>query len=172
MPRRLSAHERALWARVAQSVRPLPGRSAPPAPAPAPQPAPAPLPPPAPVKPARPAPAPAPAKPAPQAATLDGSWDKRIRRGQLLPDRIVDLHGATLEEAHARLAGLIHAPGGARVLLVITGKGRADRPSRIRAELAHWLERPDLRGKVAALRGAHPRHGGAGAFYLVLKRQG
>jgi DNA-nicking Smr family endonuclease len=167
MARRLSAHERALWARVAQSVRPLPGRSPPPVPV-------APVaPPPAAQAPAKPPPPkPTPAKPHPPAtaATLDGSWDKRIRRGQLVPDRIIDLHGATLAEAHGRLTSLIHAPGGARVVLVITGKGRADRPSRIRAELAHWLERPDLRGHVAALRGAHPRHGGSGAFYLVLKR--
>ena len=168
MARRLSAHEIALWARVAQSVRPLPGRSAPPVPVPPIVPAPV-------APPARPLAKPpagkaaAPAVPA-QAATLDGSWDKRIRRGQLAPDRIIDLHGATLDEAHGRLASLIHSPGGARVVLVITGKGRADRPSRIRAELAHWLERPDLRGHVAALRGAHPRHGGSGAFYLVLKR--
>ena len=60
---------------------------------------------------------------------------------------------------------------GQRLLLVITGKGRTDRPGRIRHELSHWLEHDNLRRHVAALRPASLRHGGAGAFYLILKRK-
>ena len=63
-----------------------------------------------------------------------------------------------------------HTDEGTRVILVVTGKGRPDRPARIRAELMHWLERPDLRAHVASLRAAHPRHGGGGAFYVILRR--
>lgn len=173
--RRLSAHERALWARVAASVKPLPGKplperpaaQAPAAPAATTSPAISPVP-----RPAPPAPRPATAKPGPHplGATLDGSWDRQISRGRLVPDRIIDLHGHTLADAHARLAAAIHGGDGARVILVITGKGRPDRPARIRAELMHWLERLDMRNAVASLRGAHPRHGGSGAFYLILRR--
>ncbi len=106
------------------------------------------------------------------AATLDGSWDQRLRRGQVVPDRVIDLHGYTLADAHAVLAAALDdaAVDGARVLLVITGKGRSDRPSRIKAELAHWLESGALRHRIAALRPAHPRHGGGGAHYLILRR--
>ena len=32
------------------------------------------------------------------------------------------------------------------------------------------LETPALRPYVAALRPAHPRHGGSGAFYVILRR--
>lgn len=166
--RRLSAHERALWARVAASVKPLPGKPKPEAPAatpaaispPPPKAAPAPPPRPASIKPG----------PHPLGAPLDGSWDRQISRGRITPDRIIDLHGHTLADAHARLAAAIHAGDGARVILVITGKGRPDRPARIRAELMHWLDRPDMRAAVASVRAAHPRHGGSGAFYLILRR--
>lgn len=170
--RRLTAHERALWSRVAASVRPLPGKALPELPA-TPIAAPAPAPPAAKVTmTADPRPAARPPLPSPVAATLDGGWDRKISRGRLTPDRVIDLHGFTLDDAHAMLMQAIHADDGARVILVVTGKGRADRPGRIRTELAHWLERPDMRGRVAALRGAHPRHGGSGAFYLILKRRG
>ena len=95
-----------------------------------------------------------------------------MRRGQIIPDRVVDLHGYTLADAHAVLMiALDDAVGdGARVVLVITGKGRGDRPSRIKAELAHWLDSGALRHRIAALRPAHPRHGGGGAHYLILRR--
>ncbi|MEI6486449.1 MAG: Smr/MutS family protein [Sphingomonadales bacterium] len=171
--RRLSAHERALWARVATSIKPLPGKVAPDVPAAVP--APDPVPPqarpvlgslarqPKPVKPAVP-------QPHPFGATLDGTWDRRISRGRLSPDRIIDLHGHTVADAHAILSAAIRADDGTRVILVVTGKGRPDRPARIRAELMHWLERPDLRPLVASLRAAHPRHGGGGAFYIILRR--
>lgn len=168
--RRLTAHERALWARVAASVKPLPGREVPKLPV---APAPAAALPSNPPKALRQAPAPVPPKPKaphPLGATLDGSWDRQIARGRLTPDRVIDLHGHTLATAHGVLAGAILAGDGARVMLVITGKGRPDRPSRIRDELMHWLDRPDLRAHVASLRNAHPRHGGSGAFYIILRR--
>jgi DNA-nicking Smr family endonuclease len=168
--RRLSAQERALWARVAASVKPLAGRAMPVADGaitvaiPVQQPPTRAIPP----KPA--------AKPAPNSqshpfgATLDGTWDRRITRGRIVPDRAIDLHGSTVAQAHGQLMAAIHAGDGARVLLVITGKGRPDRPSRIRAELMHWLERPDMRSAIASVRPAHPRHGGGGAFYVILRR--
>jgi DNA-nicking Smr family endonuclease len=59
---------------------------------------------------------------------------------------------------------------GDRVLLVITGKGRSSRPGLIRAGLADWLDASRHRPRIAALRPAHRRHGGGGAFYLVLRR--
>ena len=172
--RRLSAHERALWARVAASVKPLPGKRAPPPAASTPPPAApstAPLPPPAaPTPPPAATKSPRTAAPHPLGAPLDGTWDRQISRGRLAPDRVIDLHGHSVADAHARLLAAIHAGDGARVLLVITGKGRPDRPARIRAELMHWLERPDMRSAVASVRSAHPRHGGAGAFYVILRR--
>ena len=175
MPRRLDPDEAALWARVAASVRPLAGRAAPAA-APAPRPiADRPPDPPAPPRRSRMADA-----LAVDAATLDGGWDRRIRTGRIVPDATIDLHGFTRTRAHAELVRRVTslAGGGARVVLVVTGKGsRAvdddddERPRGvIRASLRDWLTGPDLRPYIAALRPAHPRHGGGGAWYVVLRR--
>ncbi len=105
-------------------------------------------------------------------ATLDGGWDRRLRSGDIRPDKVIDLHGHTLAAAHDQLLMALEdaAAYGLRVLLVVTGKGRGERPGRIRAELADWLESASLRPRIAALRPAHPRHGGGGAFYIILRR--
>ncbi len=182
MSRRLTVQERALWSRVAASVRPLKDKmqgknSATPAAAslpPAPKPAP---PPPQPVR-DRPAPPPRPLNTPKNpkipvvTATLDGGWDRRLRQGDISPDRVIDLHGHTLAAAYDRLDfAIADARGsGQRILLIVTGKGRGDRPGRIRGELSHWLDNGNHRSAIAALRPAHPRHGGGGAFYLILRR--
>jgi len=110
---------------------------------------------------------------------LDGGWDRRISSGTLIPDATIDLHGHTLSTAHARLMRAIEQAlaQDARVLLVIAGKARehnalmGDRPrGAIRAQLRHWLDASPLAHRIAAVRGAHPRHGGAGALYIVLRR--
>ncbi len=112
--------------------------------------------------------------------TLDGSWDKRLRDGGASPDATIDLHGFTLAAAHGELeAGLARAvTRGARVVLLVTGRppppgrSRLDDPLRgiIRASVGDWLEHSPHAGRIAAIRPAHPRHGGAGALYLVLRR--
>ncbi len=173
MARRLHPDETALWARVAASVRPLPGRARPVV-GPAPrvivdQPS---------ARPEPPKRAPAANRIAVDAATLDGGWDRKMRTGRLSPDLTLDLHGYTRDRAHALLVRVIGdaAIGGARVLLVITGKGAresddSDRPRGvIRASLRDWLQSAELRPYIAALRPAHPRHGGGGAWYVILRR--
>lgn len=112
--------------------------------------------------------------------TLDSTWDRKLARGVVQPDFTLDLHGHTLESAHARLDhGLTQALAqGARVLLLITGKsrGESDHSSRgerrgaIRAKFLDWLAAGPHASRIAAIRPAHPRHGGAGAVYIILKR--
>jgi DNA-nicking Smr family endonuclease len=176
--RPLGPDEAALWARVLATVRPLPGRSVAPVPAVA-------SPPDQPAR-ARPAPAlpsgksvPTP-RPAPHgSATLDGGWDRRLARGLAVPDVTVDLHGHTLAGAYARLdAALEQAVAtGARVVLLITGKPPrpdSERPharGAIRDAVGDWLAASRHAASIAAVRNAHPRHGGQGALYIVLRRQ-
>jgi DNA-nicking Smr family endonuclease len=175
--RRLSAEEQALWDKVVASVRPLrPASAAPPKTSPAP----AASPPAPPEIPARRAPprktTPIARAPAP-GTTLDGSWDRRLGRGLVQPDAILDLHGHNLATAYdlldRRLEQAIAA--GARVVLLITGKPPADdrRPvgrGAIRAAVGDWLAAGRHAAAIAAVRGAHPRHGGSGALYIVLRR--
>lgn len=110
---------------------------------------------------------------------LDSHWDRKLRTGNQEPDFSLDLHGLTLEQAHARLeSGLTQARSlGARLVLVVTGKQRpveaADRGERrgaIRAKILDWLAVGRHADAVAAVRQAHRRHGGEGALYLVLRR--
>ncbi len=112
--------------------------------------------------------------------TLDASWDRRLARGMTAPDLTIDLHGHTLSSAHAELeAGLTRAVAmQARLILLVTGRApppgrsRLDNPLRgvIRASIGDWLHHARHASHIAAVRNAHPRHGGAGALYVVLRR--
>ncbi len=177
---RLTPADRALWRRVAATVRPLAGVLAP-----DPQPLAA-APPPAAVPAAKPAPGAVARErpkaptiyvppPHPEDATLDGVWDRRMRGGRVRPDMVIDLHGHSVEAAHAIVEHRLRdaAAMGLRLILIVTGKGSrgpADRRGVIRESLADWLQLSRLRSLIAAMRPAHPRHGGGGAFYVVLRR--
>lgn len=170
--RPLNAEEAALWARLVATVQPLAGRGAeafvssfaPIA-----------------VEKRNPEPVIRSAKPLAAggknlgANTLDGSWDRRLSRGLVPPDLAVDLHGHTLDTAYRTLdAGLAQAiRQGARLLLLVTGKPRAPGSGRgaIRAAVGDWLAASRHSAEIAAVRGAHPRHGGTGALYIVLRRR-
>jgi len=111
---------------------------------------------------------------------LDTGWDRKLAKGQVSPDFTLDLHGCTPDAAHGRLLhGLAQAKAmRARLVLLVTGRPRpadpADRTNRrgaIRAKVIDWLAASEHAHDVAAIRGAHPRHGGQGALYIVLKRK-
>jgi DNA-nicking Smr family endonuclease len=110
---------------------------------------------------------------------LDASWERKLAKAAIAPDFTLDLHGHTLDSAHDRLDhGLALALAQqARLVLVIAGKTRpvdaADRGQRrgaIRAKLLDWLAAGPHASRIAAVRPAHQRHGGAGAVYVVLRR--
>lgn len=109
--------------------------------------------------------------------TLDGTWDRRLARGAVAPDFAVDLHGHNLATAwdllDRRLEQAISVE--ARLLLLVTGNPPGpERPVKrgaIRAAIGDWLAASRHAGAIAAVRTAHPRHGGAGALYIVLRRR-
>jgi DNA-nicking Smr family endonuclease len=173
--RSLSPDEAELWARVTATIRPLsrefeaPDIAARQAPVANPLSLGSP----------RPEPAQAP-RPKPESIadrTLDGSWDKKLRGGTVEPDRVLDLHGMNLDSAWTAIdRGLEQAIArGDRVLLLITGHHRPGEPpvqrGRIRAAVNDWLAASRHARDIAAVRGAHRRHGGGGSLYLILKRQ-
>lgn len=173
--RALSAEEAALWERVTAEVRAFRARpersptmaSVPARPIAA---SPKPIGPPAV---SRPTPRPRPG------TTLDGSWDRKLARGDLHPDLTIDLHGHHLSSAYDALdQGLARAASqGARLVLLITGKPPTSaappiRRGAIRAAVGDWLHASRHAGNIAAVRNAAPRHGGAGALYIVLRRGG
>jgi DNA-nicking Smr family endonuclease len=168
MSRRLSDYDRRAWALVARTVRPAPGRMRPEieetqeknAGAQAVS-ASMPVAPPSHRPPAR-SHAPGP--------LADVSNHRPVRRGQLDVEARLDLHGHTQDTAFRELAGFLLAQRalGARCVLVITGKGRLG-GGVLRSRFLDWIESAEIRPLLAGYSRAHVRHGGDGAFYLLLK---
>ena len=109
---------------------------------------------------------------------FDRGVDRALARGRRRPEATLDLHGMTLATAERAVAVFLsEASGrGLRVVLVVTGKGLRMESGRvfggrIRAEFPGWLDRAENRAHVAGVRAAHPRHGGGGAFYILLRRR-
>ena len=176
--RGLSPDEQALWAKVTETIRPL-SREPLPSPRPSAQPAPRPTPPPIARKPKGPPPkAPAAQSRArhPIANNLDSHWDRKLRAGAVEPDRVVDLHGHGLDRAWQAIDRALERAvvNQERVILLVTGHARAGEPpvqrGRIRAAVHDWLTASRHRDRIAAVRGAHRRHGGGGSLYLILRR--
>ncbi len=121
------------------------------------------------------APKPAAKKPPPPPAmdltALDGARARKLKRGELVPQDRIDLHGATEAVAHRRLETFVLAASaaGLRVVLVITGKGAGGRGI-LRELVPRWLKEARLRPHVVAVTRAAARHGGDGALYLYLRR--
>lgn len=194
-PRGLSPEEADAWARLAATVKPLrapPKTSSPLATGPSaalttPPPPPRPR-----VKGRVPQPpaAPEPPRAGPRPLDrhgLDTSWERKLAKAAVAPDFTLDLHGHSLDAAHSRLDhGLTQALAhGARLVLLVTGRprpsedhghpdfrGRGERRGVIRAKVLDWLAAGPHGSRIAAVRQAHPRHGGAGALYIVLRRPG
>lgn len=171
--RSLSPEEAELWARVAATIRPLSREAAKDAPATALH-----SPVARPLRQAVPDPGgtgPKPARPAP-GATLDSSWDRRLRSGDIEPDALLDLHGFTLDQAwNAIDRGLERAIAtDKRILLLVTGHERPGGPhvqrGKIRAVVNDWLQVSRHASQIAAVRPAHKRHGGGGSLYIILRR--
>jgi DNA-nicking Smr family endonuclease len=183
--RRLSDEETALWEGVVRSISPLrrlPKRRSPAEAAEIEKP-------PAKVrsasvykkpagKPVLPAPVspPRPAAP-PPLAPLGRKLKQRIARGTHAIDGRLDLHGFTQADAHGALLHFLASrqTQGARVVLVITGKGgRGGDPFAGRGVLKRmvplWLGLPEFRSLVVGFEAAAIGHGGEGALYVTLRR--
>ena len=171
MSRKARPDETRLWAVVASTVRPLPGRRAPQPEAETPGETTAPS---VVLKPY----APAAHQNRPKAASQSRPGDiEPGRKRRLARERDpltfrLDLHGLNQDRARAALTGfLLRAQAeGERAVLVITGKGFQGEGV-LRRFAPEWLADPALRGVVAGVSEAHRRHGGEGALYVALKRR-
>jgi DNA-nicking Smr family endonuclease len=107
-------------------------------------------------------------------AGIDRANAERLKRGLHRIEARLDLHGMTQVEAHRALAAFIGASrdAGRRCVLVITGRGLGPAGSGVlKSSVPRWLEDAELRRHVLAIAAAQPRHGGAGATYLLLRRR-
>lgn len=115
-----------------------------------------------------------------QPVRMDKKKFGQMKRGKVLPDGKIDLHGMTMNQAHPALTGFIlrsHSEG-KRLVLVITGKGKShhdDGPIPVRRgvlkhQVPQWLSMAPLSGVVLQVAEAHLKHGGTGAYYVYLRR--
>ncbi|WP_289042949.1 Smr/MutS family protein [uncultured Aliiroseovarius sp.] len=194
-PRHLSAEDKALWKKVADSTERLhPARPRAPA---------------LPAKPAKPTTPPSPSAPtrksfrlgektvqkarthdfapnlsdsvARQPLSMDRKTFGKMKKGRMSPEGRLDLHGMTIAQAHPRLTRFIldAAAQDRRLVLVITGKGkhRDDggpipvRHGVLRHQVPHWLRSMPLSQYVMQVEQAHLKHGGHGAYYVYLRRR-
>ena len=111
------------------------------------------------------------AKPGPNAPPANRGAEKKVRRGQLEIDAKLDLHGHTQDRAQAALARFLRAAHarGDRTVIVITGAGRGGEGI-IKRRFPDWIADRQVRAIVSGYAPAHRTHGGAGAFYVFLKR--
>ena len=156
---------------MTQQVKPLRGRKArSPAPASAQAPATAAEPPPRLIPPPKPKVKAPPAAPLETGATagIDKRTADRFKRGQLAIDAKLDLHGMDRARAHRALDRFLEgaAGQGRRCVLVVTGKSGV-----LKSDVPRWLNEQPARSRLIAFGAAQPRHGGAGALYLLLKRR-
>jgi DNA-nicking Smr family endonuclease len=174
----ISDEDRQLWdhvRRTATPLRPEPAEEPPPSP-------PAEVPPaPTAKAAARPlAPPPPPPKPVgpPPVGGFDRKTMTRLSRGSVAIDARIDLHGLTQDTAHRRLLRFLEAARGegAKIVLVITGKGAPDAAEGgrgvLRRAVPEWLRSPPFRLVVSGYESAGRRHGGEGAIYVRLRRKG
>jgi DNA-nicking Smr family endonuclease len=121
-----------------------------------------------------------PIKPAPKPHPIpqqgfDQATLKTIKKGKRAIDARLDLHGLTQDRAYQTLAQFVQRSfsKGARLALVITGKGSSKEGQGsgiLRRMVPLWLQMSAFSPYIVRYEEAQPRHGGAGALYLHMRK--
>jgi DNA-nicking Smr family endonuclease len=112
---------------------------------------------------------------------MDAKSYKTMQRGKLKPEGRIDLHGMTVAQAHPALISFIMTAqaNGKRLVLVITGKGgkreelgaiAPQRMGALKQQVPIWLTMAPVSSAVLQVTESHIKHGGAGAYYVYLRR--
>jgi DNA-nicking Smr family endonuclease len=114
-------------------------------------------------------------------APLDRRLKRRLSSGRAEVDGVIDLHGMTQAQAHQALIAFVWraAGSGAKIVLVVTGKGKMQGPGDLdggdrgvlRRHAPQWLRDSSLRSIVLSVEEAARPHGGSGALYVRLRRR-
>jgi len=113
---------------------------------------------------------------------LDKSIERKLRQGKIAPDAVIDLHGLNQQQAYDQLnRTLTNAHNmGKRVVLVITGKGKGQSKAKdwitpgqgvLKQKLPQWVKVAPLKHIVIDAISCHAKHGGSGAYYVIIKKK-
>ena len=104
---------------------------------------------------------------------IDRSTRQKLRRGRIAPTRTLDLHGYRVAKARQIVCDFVldSLAGGHRCVRVVTGRklGEAGPTGALREALPEIVRDPPLRDVVLGLEPAPNRHGGDGAFHLLIR---
>lgn len=99
---------------------------------------------------------------------------KKLRRGEFSYQSHLDLHRMTRVEAREAATRFIldSFAEGCRCVLIVSGRGlnSQDKEPVIKQNLVTWLTQAPLKRLVLAFASARSHDGGAGAFYVLLRR--
>ena len=113
---------------------------------------------------------------------VDKKVFSKLRKGQIEPENILDLHGMTFKKAHKEVLSFVMQSSrkNFRLLLIITGKGQNNKKQNnffqenssgtLKKALPGWLSLDPVKHLILNFTFAHNNHGGEGAYYVYLKR--
>ena len=109
------------------------------------------------------------------AAWLNRQSARKMRRGKVVIEGRLDLHGMIQTEAYRHLLGFLERAyfSGKRTVLIITGKGstRNGEIGILRQAVPRWLNEQPIKGWIRGFDQATPSDGGDGALYILLRRR-
>lgn len=99
---------------------------------------------------------------------------RKLRRGEFSYQEYMDLHGCKREEAKERTTHFVKRSfgRGLRCILIVSGRGlnSKDKEPVLKHGVVKWLTRAPLKCFVLAFASARSCDGGAGAFYVLLRK--
>lgn len=106
---------------------------------------------------------------------LDPRILRRLRRGEFAYQAMIDLHGMSAAAARVEVERFITGAlaTGHREVLIVHGRGlnSKDNVPVLKERLKSWLARGRIGRSILAFTSARPADGGAGALYVLLRRQ-
>jgi len=109
-----------------------------------------------------------------QVVGLDPRLVRKLRRGEFSWQEHLDLHGMVADEARAAVDQFLARAvvTGLRCVLIVHGRGlnSKDQTPVLKEKLKRWLARGRAASVVLAFTTARPVDGGAGALYVLLRR--
>lgn len=97
----------------------------------------------------------------------DPQFQRQLQSGKVKIEARLDLHHMTESEAFIAVQSFMNkaVQRGWRLLLIITGRGAV-----LQSALPRWLRESQANRHVRWVEPAATRHGGVGAYYIVLRR--
>jgi DNA-nicking Smr family endonuclease len=106
---------------------------------------------------------------------LDSKIMRQLKAGAFSVEAHLDLHGLNADQAYDSMLFFLRESylQGKRCVVLIPGRGKNSPGGLgvIKSEIQHWLTREPLKRVVLAFSTAQPRHGGAGALYVLLRKR-